>query len=50
MATLLDKLKQNLGSATAQTAPVADETGTVQQLFAARKGIVGQPAALGPRG
>jgi len=50
MATLLDKLKQTLGGATAQAEPVADETGTVQQLLAARKGIVGAPAQLGPRG
>jgi hypothetical protein len=50
MATLLDKLKQTLGGAAAQTAPVADETGTVQQLLAARKGITGPATALGPKG
>ena len=50
MATLLDKLKQTLGSAAATTAPVADETGTVQQLLAARKGITGPATALGPKG
>jgi hypothetical protein len=50
MATLLDKLKQTLGGVAASAAPVADETGTVQQLLAARKGIVGAPAQLGPKG
>lgn len=50
MATLLDKLKQTLGGVAAQTAPVADETGTVQQLLAARKGITGPATQLGPRG
>jgi hypothetical protein len=50
MATLLDKLKQTLGGAAAPTAPVADETGTVQQLLAARKGITGPATALGPKG
>jgi hypothetical protein len=50
MATLLDKLKQTLGGAAAAAAPVADETGTVQQLLAARKGITGPATALGPKG
>ena len=50
MATLLDKLKQTLGGVAATTAPVADETGTVQQLLAARKGITGPATALGPKG
>lgn len=49
MATLLDTLKKNLGQAAAPE-PVADETGTVQQLLTARKGIVGPATALGPRG
>jgi hypothetical protein len=50
MATLLDKLKQTLGGVAANAAPVADETGTVQQLLAARKGITGPATALGPKG
>jgi hypothetical protein len=41
MATLLDTLKKNLGSVGAPTAPIADETGTVQRLLSAKKGIVG---------
>lgn len=49
MATLLDALKKNLGQVGAPE-PVADETGTVQQLLSARKGIVGPASALGPRG
>lgn len=49
MATLLDTLKRNLGQAAAPE-PVADETGTVQQLLTARKGIVGPATALGPKG
>lgn len=50
MATLLDKLKQTLGGVAANAAPVADETGIVQQLLAARKGITGPATALGPKG
>jgi hypothetical protein len=49
MATLLDTLKKNLGQVAAPEA-VADETGTVQQLLSARKGIVGPATALGPKG
>ena len=50
MATLLETLKKNLGGVGASTAPIADETGQVQQLLAAKKGIVGPASALGPRG
>jgi hypothetical protein len=50
MATLLETLKKNLGGVGASTAPIADETGQVQQLLAARKGIVGPASALGPKG
>jgi hypothetical protein len=50
MATLLETLKKNLGGVGASTAPIADETGQVQQLLAAKKGIVGPAAAMGPRG
>lgn len=49
MTTLLDTLKKNLGQAAAPEA-VSDETGTVQQLLTARKGIVGPATALGPKG
>lgn len=49
MATLLDTLKKNLGQVSAPEA-VADETGTVQQLLSARKGIVGPQSQLGPKG
>ena len=49
MATLLDTLKQNLGQVGGGEA-VADETGTVKGLLAAKKGIVGPPSALGPKG
>lgn len=49
MATLLDTLKQNLGQV-GQSEAVADETGTVKQLLAAKKGIVGPTTALGPKG
>lgn len=49
MATLLDTLKKNLGQV-GQPEAVADETGTVQQLLTARKGIVGPATALGPKG
>lgn len=49
MATLLDTLKKNL-SQVGTLSPVADETGTVQQLLSARKGIVGPQSALGPQG
>ena len=49
MPTLLDTLKKNLGQV-GQPEAVADETGTVQQLLSARKGIVGPATALGPRG
>lgn len=49
MATLLDTLKKNLGQVTSPEA-VADETGTVRELLAAKKGIVGPATALGPRG
>lgn len=49
MATLLDTLKKNLGQVAAPE-PVSDETGTVQQLLTARKGIVGPATALGPKG
>jgi hypothetical protein len=50
MATLLETLKKNLGGVGASTAPIADETGQVQQLLAAKKGIVGPATALGPKG
>jgi len=49
MPTLLDTLKKNLGQV-GQPEAVADETGTVQQLLSARKGIVGPATALGPKG
>jgi len=49
MPTLLDTLKKNLGQVN-QPEAVADETGTVQQLLSARKGIVGPATALGPKG
>lgn len=49
MATLLDTLKQNLGQV-GQAEAVADETGTVKQLLAAKRGIIGPQTALGPRG
>lgn len=49
MATLLEKLQQNLGTVGGQVTP-GDETGTVKQLLAAKKGIIGSPAALGPTG
>lgn len=49
MATLLDTLKQTLGQ-TGQPEAVADETGTVRSLLAAKKGIVGPATALGPQG
>jgi len=48
MATLLDTLKKNLGGVGAPAEPIADETGTVQRLLAAKKGIVGGPQA--PKG
>lgn len=41
MATLLETLKKNLGGVGAPVAPVGDETGTVQRLLSAKKGIVG---------
>jgi len=49
MATLLDTLKQTMGQ-TGQPEQVADETGTVKSLLAAKKGIVGPATALGPKG
>lgn len=49
MATLLDTLKKSLGQAGAPEA-VADETGQVRQLLAAKKGITGPAAAMGPVG
>lgn len=48
MATLLDTLKKNLGGVGAPVEPIADETGTVQRLLSAKKGIVGGPQA--PKG
>lgn len=50
MATLLQKLQQNLGQATASTEPAGGETALVQQMLAAKKGIVGTPAQMGPQG
>lgn len=49
MATLLEKLQQNLSPANATIEP-GDETTQVRQLMAAKKGIVGPTSALGPRG
>jgi hypothetical protein len=50
MASLLEKLQQNLGTVAAPAA-VSDETGSLQKLLAAKKGIVGgAPGALGPKG
>lgn len=49
MATLLDTLKKNLGQV-AQPQLATDETGQIQQLVAAKKGIVGPASALGPKG
>lgn len=49
MATLLDALKKNLGQVGAQDQPIADETGTVRSLLAAKKGIVGGTPTT-PRG
>ena len=50
MATLLQKLQQNLGSVSAQQEPITDDTAQVRQLLAAKKGFVGPDTALGPRG
>ena len=47
MATLLEKLQQNLGQVAAP-APAGGETATVQRLLSAKKGIIGGPT--GPQG
>ena len=48
MATLLEKLQQNLGQVAAPSEPAGGETATVQRLLSAKKGIIGGPT--GPQG
>lgn len=50
MATLLEKLQQNLGQVAAPSEPAGGETATVQRLLAAKKGIIGPASAGGPQG